>query len=405
LRIVVHTMYFLPESGSAPILMNEFAASMAGRGHEVEIVTTIPRPPHNRGYEGRFFVRERRSGFLVKRIITNFTAHHLGRLLAWSIYTLYTFWNLRTVRRGDIVFLRLPPLQLGITGWLARRLRGAKTVLNVQDIHPDLSIESGLLRHPLAIKAALAFEKGIYDLNPAIVVISDGFKANLVGKGVSPAKVEVIPNWVDTDLLRPHPKDNPVSRRHGLADKFVVMYSGIISISSFETLVRVLEAAKLLADDPGIRLVIVGEGFKGGDLKAAAEALGLGNVTLLPFQPYADLPFMLAAADGLLVPLDRSKSRLSVPSKLYHYMSAGRPILGLTTEDSEVHRLIREVGCGICAPPDDPAAIAEAVRNLAGSAAERAAMGIRSRAYVEAHYSRTRVLEAFEALMDRLGRT
>jgi len=405
MKIHIHTMYFLPEMGSAPILMNELAASLAARGHEVEVVTTIPRPPHNRGYEGRFFVRERRSGFLVKRILTNFTAHHFGRLFAWSIYTLYTFWNLRTVRRGDIVFLRLPPLQLGVTGWAARRLRGAKAIINVQDIHPDLSIESGLLRNPFAIKAALAFEKWIYDRNETIVVISDGFRRNLLAKGVPAAKLTVLPNWVDTAVLRPLPKDNPVSRKFGLHDKFVVMYSGIISISSFETLVRILEAARLLADEPGLQVVIVGDGFKGKDLKAKAEELGVRNVLFLPFQAYADLPFMLAAADGLFVPLDKAMSFLSVPSKLYNYMAAGRPILGLATEDSEVARIIGEVGGGFCVPPDDVPAIAAAVRRLAASPEERLVMGAKSRKYVEDFYSRDRVLDSFEDMLRRFART
>jgi hypothetical protein len=119
MKILIHTMYYLPEMGSAPILMDELGASLAARGHEVEIVTTIPRPPHNRGYEGRLFVRETRNGVRVKRFPTNFTAHHIGRLIAWTIYTLATFWNLRTVRRGDVVFLRLPPLQLGPAGCAA----------------------------------------------------------------------------------------------------------------------------------------------------------------------------------------------------------------------------------------------------------------------------------------------
>ena len=110
MRILIHTMYFLPEMGSAPILMNELASSLAARGHRVEIITTLPRPPHNRGYEGRLFVRETRNGVLVKRWPTNATSHPAGRLTAWTIYTLASIWNLRTVRRGDVVFLRLPPL-------------------------------------------------------------------------------------------------------------------------------------------------------------------------------------------------------------------------------------------------------------------------------------------------------
>ena len=175
MRIFIHTMYYLPEFGSAPILMNELATQLARNGHAVEIVTTLPRPPHNKGYEGRFYVRETRTGFLVKRILTNFTRHHFGRLIAWSIYTLYTMVHLAKVRRGDVVFLRLPPLQLGVTGILARFLRGARVMLNVQDIHPDLSIESGILRNRVAIRFAQGLEKWVYRNSDHIVVISDGF--------------------------------------------------------------------------------------------------------------------------------------------------------------------------------------------------------------------------------------
>jgi len=402
MKILIHTMYYLPEMGSAPILMDELAASLAARGHEVEIVTTIPRPPHNHGYEGRLYVRETRNGVRVKRFPTNFTTHHIGRLIAWTIYTLATFWNLRTVRRGDVVFLRLPPLQLGLTGILARRLRGARVVLNVQDIHPDLSIESGLLRHPLAIKAARRFEKAMYDGCDHIVVISEGFKKNLLAKGVSPEKIAVLPNWVDTDLVRPLSKDNPVSRRYGLQDVFTVMYSGTISISSYETLVWILEAARLLGEGSGLRIVIVGDGFKSADLKAKAVELRLRNVDFLPFQPYADLPHLLAAADGLLVPLDKDKSFLSVPSKLYNFLAAGRPILGLATEASEVFQIIREADCGLCAPPDDPVRIADVFRVLQKDPARRAEMAANGRRLAEECYSRRRVIAAFEDLMARI---
>lgn len=401
MKILIHTMYYLPEMGSAPILMDELASSLAARGHEVEIVTTIPRPPHNQGYEGRLYVRETRNGVRVKRFPTNFTAHHIGRLIAWTIYTLATFWNLRTVRRGDVVFLRLPPLQLGLTGIIARRLRGARVILNVQDIHPDLSIESGLLRHPLAIQAALRFEKAMYDGCDHIVVISDGFKKNLVAKRVPSEKVVVLPNWVDTDLVRPLPKDNPVSRRYGLHDVFTVMYSGTISISSYETLIAILEAARLLADS-GIRIVIVGDGLKKADLKAKADELRLRNVDFLPFQPYADLPNLLAAADGLLVPLDKDKSFLSVPSKLYNFLAAGRPILGLATEASEVFQIIRESDCGLCAPPDDPVRIAEVFRALQKDPARRTEMAANGRRLAEETYSRRRIVADFEALMARI---
>ncbi len=402
MRVLIHTMYYLPDMGSAPILMDELAASLAARGHRVEIITTVPRPPHNRGYEGRLLVRENRNGVRVKRYPTNFTVHPIGRLIAWTIYTLATFWNLRTVRRGDVVFLRLPPLQLGLTGILARRLRGASVILNIQDIHPDLSIEAGILRNPFAIKAAKAFEKLLYDGHDRIVVISDGFKRNLLAKSVPEAKISVIPNWVDTEFLRPLPKDNPVSRKYGLHDLFTVMYSGTISISSFETLVRILQAARFLAADPKIRVVIVGDGLKLPDLRARAEALKLPNVTFLPFQPYGDLPHLLASADALLVPLDKDKSFLSVPSKLYNFLAAGRPILGLATEASEVFQIIRDAECGLCAPPDDTVRIAAAIQSLKEAPALCSEMAARGRRLAEEMYSRRSVIDAFEKLMQSL---
>jgi len=402
-KIFIHTMYFLPEFGSAPILMNELASYLAGRGHQVEVVTTIPRPPLNRGYQGRFLVCEQRQGFIVKRFLTNSTQHHLGRLAAWNIYTAATIVNLLFVKKGDVLFLRLPPLQLGVTGIIARRLRGVRFVLNVQDIHPDLSIESGLLRNPFFIRLARAFEKWIYRQSETIVVISEGFRRNLLDKGVPPSKIHILPNWVDTDFLRPLAKDNPVARRYGLAGTFTAMYSGTISISSNVALEKVLEAAALLKDRKDVRIAIVGEGLKKKSLVDKAAGLNLANVVFIPFQPYADLPALLSAADVLLVPLDVEKSHLSVPSKLYNFMAAGRPILGLASSSSEVASLIASTGCGRCVSPEAPEEIAQALLQMKNSPSEARNMAAHGRKYAEGHFSKNMILVEFEKLLAETG--
>jgi colanic acid biosynthesis glycosyl transferase WcaI len=399
MKIFIHTMYFLPEFGSAPILMNELADYLSGRGHEVEVVTTIPRPPLNRGYQGRFLVREKRDGFRVKRFLTNSTQHPIGRLVAWTIYTAATLANLLCVHRGDILFLRLPPLQLGVTGIVARRLKGVRFILNVQDIHPDLSIESGLLRNPFFIRLAQAFEKWIYRQSETIVVISEGFRRNLLDKGVPPSKVHILPNWVDTDFLRPLAKDNPVARRYGLAGTFTAMYSGTISISSNVALEKVLDAAALLKDRKDVKIAIVGEGLKKKSLVDKAAGLNLANVVFIPFQPYADLPALLSAADVLLVPLDVEKSQLSVPSKLYNFMAAGRPILGLASSSSEVAGLIALAGCGRCVSPEAPEQIAQALLQIKDSPSEARKMAARGRSFAEDHFSKNKILAGYEKLL------
>jgi len=403
MRVLLHTMYYLPDFGSAPILMSELAGYLAAAGHDVEVVTTLPRT-RPAEFPARLYSRTRTGGFTVKRFWTNGTPLPLGRLLAWNIYTAGALLNLVSARRGDVLFLRTPPLQLGVPAFWAKALRGTRTLVNVQDIHPDLAIESGVLRNPAGIRFAKGLEKWVYGLADRIVVISDGFKRNLTAKGVPGRRIEVIPNWVDTDFLRPLPKDNPVSRKHGLSDKFVVMYSGTVSISSNRALERVLEAARDLAPERDVLFVIVGEGLKKRELEARAEALGLGNAVFLPFQPYEDLPALLASSDVLLVPLDEEKSQLSVPSKLYHFMAAGRPILGLAAPGSEVAAVLRETGGGWSVPPGDVEGIARAVLEIKRSPDARRTAAGRARDFVVRRFAKDRVLRSYEETLRSLCR-
>lgn len=394
-------MYYLPEYGSAPILMHELAVFLSRRGHRVEVISTIPRPPHHRLYRWRIVDVKKEDGFIVRRYRTNFTVHHIGRLIAWSLYTLWSIWNLRRVRKNDVVLLRLPPLQLGVVGFVAKKVLKIKIVLSVQDIHPDLSIQSGLLKNVYAIKAALAFEKWIYAQSDSIIVISEGFKQNLTAKGVSKNKISIIANWVDTDFLCPYPKDNKVSRKFDLHDRFVLMYSGTITLSSYQTLKKIMKAVKDLKDEERLLLVIIGEGLKKPDLEAEAKRLALKNILFLSFQPYEDLPYLLASSDILLVPLDKQKTQLSVPSKLYNYMSVGKPILTTSDKGSEVAKIIREAGCGFCTDPEDENLISDTIKTILDSSQQLGIKGNNSRKYVVEKYSQDIILSLYEKVLTK----
>lgn len=399
MKIWIHTMYYLPEFGSASILMDELASFLAERGHKVEVLSTIPRPPHNKSYGWRLCHSEKKNNYFIRRYRTNFTVHHIGRLIAWSIYTFWTIVNLVRVEKKDVLLLRFPPLQLGITGALARKLKKARVVFSVQDIHPDLSIESGLLRNSQAIRLALAFERWNYSQADEIVVISEGFKRNLEAKGVPGSRLSIIPNWVDIEYLKPLSKDNPVSRKFGFHDKFVVMYAGTITLSSYQSLARVFEAASKLKDINNIKIVIVGDGLKKPELQKKSRNLGLKNVIFLPFQPYEDLPYLLASSDLLMVPLDQEKKQLSVPSKLYNYMAAGKAILGLADSESEVALILEKSGGGITVNPDDVEGVVKVIRQLNKDFSSRETMGKKAREYVEKYYAKEAVLEKYEKVL------
>lgn len=394
--IKIHTMYFLPEFGSSSILMNELATYLSSRGNRVEIVTTMPRENIDSKYKKHIFTIEQNSAFDVKRFWVSSTPGPLGRLLAWSIYGFFSACNAFISRRKEILFLRLPPLQLGIAGLLAKKLKGSKVVLSVQDIHPDLAIESGILRNPILIKMAHAFEKWVYSCADLIVVISEGFKENLIKKGVCIDKIKVIPNWVDTEFIRPLAKDNCIAQRLALKNKFVIMYAGTISISSFISLNSFLRVAVSLKEDKDILFVIVGDGLKKGDLVKNAETLGLSNVFFSPFLPYNDLPFLFAAADLLLVPVDANKAELSVPSKLYNCMASGRPILCLAPSDSEMYRFVEETGSGISVEPADIDKIRNAILELKKSPERCGILAANGRGHVLKNFSKDKILNEYE---------
>jgi len=159
----------------------------------------------------------------------------------------------------------------------------------------------------------------------------------------------------------------------------------------------------LIESDANFRLVIIGEGLKKPALEEKAKQLKLKNVVFLPFQPYEDLPLLLGASDLLLVPLDEKKTQLSVPSKLYNYMAAGRPVIGFTDDESEVAHIISDAECGLNREPDDVEGMAEMFQMLKKEKQTRKEMGERAREYVEKYYAKDVVLTKYEDLLMSLG--
>ena len=281
-------------------------------------------------------------------------------------------------------------------------MKGAKVILNIQDIHPDLAIEAGILSNPLVIKIARIVERLIYRESDLIIVISEDFKKNLQNKGVDADKMMIIPNWVDVDFLKPLPKDNDISRGLYLADKFVVMYAGTISITNFLSLTGILETANLVKDDTDIVFVMVGEGLKKGALQEKAKELNLTNVKFLPFFSYEDLPNLLAASDILIVPLDTDKAELSVPSKLYSFMAVGKPILCLAKDTSEVAKIITKTNCGLCVTSEEVLKIKKIIQDLKDSDEYRMNLTQQGRKYVLENFAKEKVLQMYEETISLL---
>ncbi len=228
-----------------------------------------------------------------------------------------------------------------------------------------------------------------------VVPISDLFVPALTGWGIRPGAIVVIANWAAIDELPPHPRVNPWSHGHGLTDDPVVLYAGTLGLKHDPGLLA--DAAAALADEATV--VVVSEG-RGREFLAAARAeRGLANLRLLDFQPYEDLPEVLASADVLLTVLESHASRYSVPSKALSYLCAGRPVVASIAEDNAIAVMLREAGAGLVVPPGDAAALVAAVRGLLADEGRRRDLGRRARAYAERVFDIAAVGDRFEDVL------
>jgi colanic acid biosynthesis glycosyl transferase WcaI len=388
--------------------MTGLAEQWVAWGHAVTVVTSFPHYATGRvpdKYRGRIVEREERGLLRVYRTYI-YVARERSNLAQrlWSYLTfnvLSTLVALFVLKHAyDVILAPSPPLTIGLSAYLLSRLRRVPYVYNVHDVYPDIAVRLGLLTNARLIGLLRRLERFVYAEAAAVSVLSDGFKQNLLAKGVPAGKVRVIPNFADAGRVQPLARHNDFSRRFGLGDRFVVMYAG--NLGSSQPIHVLLEAARLLDDDPEIRFLIVGNPGRLEGLRAQAEAASLGNVLLLPFQPVEAVAEMYATADVSLVLLRREIGAESAPSKSYTIMASGRPVLASVSEACDTAALVRQADCGLWVPPEDAQALAEAIRELKADPALRERLGRNGRRAVEAQFTAPIVAGQYVNLFDGL---
>jgi colanic acid biosynthesis glycosyl transferase WcaI len=411
-NVLFLSLVFPPDSVSTAEIMGDLAVDLHGRGDRVVVVTTTPH--YNRDPEaearqpmrpvwGRLLQRSDYHGVVVYHVAMPAKGRSIvERVAAWAGFHLVsTIAGIVLVPRPDVILAPSPPLSIGLSAWIVGLFRRARYVYNVQEIYPDIAVNLGALRNRTAIRLLAAMERFIYRKAAAVTVIADRMRQRLVEKGVPPAKVLVIPNFVDADRLVPSERRNEFSRRFGLDDVFTVTYAG--NLGPAQGLDVIIEAAAVFDRRDAVRFVLIGDGILRERLIASAAALPSQNALVLPYQANALMGQIYAASDVSVVPQARATGSDAIPSKVYRIMAAGRPIIAITEAGSDLAKLIAAAGCGAVVEPGDPAGLAAAVRRALAQPDWRRAAAERGRAHVCAYYSRHVIGGTYAALIDRLG--
>ena len=406
MHILIYSYNYHPEPiGIAP-LMTELAEGLADRGHQVRVITGMPNYPQRRvydGYRGKFFCTEKVNSVTIQRswIWIRPKPGLVTRMLFDGSFVITSLFQALRGKRPDVILLTIPPLPVAVPASLLSRLYRCPVVVNLQDILPEAAVHVGLLKNKFAIRVFEKLEKYAYKIATAITVITPEFAPNLIAKGVPSEKMHSIPNWVNTNLVRPLPKeDNDFRINYGLGGKFIVLYSGNIALTQgLETLIN---AAKYLEDHPDILIVVVGEEKSLSRLKSYCDRNNVSNVRLIPFQPRHLLPVMLAAADVSLVVQKQNVISFNLPSKIQLLLSSGRPIIASVPAQGAAAKVITQSKGGLVVNAEDPQMLSQAILTLHKDTGLAKRLGKQGRQFAIDNYEFNTVLDSYENLFTNL---
>lgn len=390
--------------------MSDLVRELTQLGHTVEVLTTTPHYNVDGESLSRAGLRRRAGGLYYEGSFEGARVWHVtipqkgervsARTLDYlRFHAVSLIVGLVLCRPYDIVIAPSPPLSIGVIGRVLAARRRAPFVYNLQEIYPDFAINQGIVQGKLTIRLFRILERLVYRLSTQIVSISPAFKSTLMERQVPESKIVVIPNFVDTSLYRPLPRDNEFAVAHGLSDKFVVMYGGNIGLSQdWEML---LHAAASLSNLP-IVFAIAGDGVRKAWLEGEIAARGLDNVFLLGYQPRETMPMVNASSDIGTIPMKALTNADTFPSKIYTIFSCAKTAIVSAEGGSDLAVLVEQVGAGKVIAPGDYEGYASAVRSCYERRSELEKQGEAARAFVKAHYSRQAIGRLYDSLIRTL---
>lgn len=398
MRLTILNQFFYPDHSATSQLMTELAQNLGEYGFEVTALASRGR--YNGG--GALPPREDYKGVRIERAwSTSFGKKViLGRLADYLTFYGSAFWKLLTMRRQDVVMALTTPPLIGLIALIVGRLRGMRFVALMEDLYPDVAVALGALHANSMVARVLdRLTRVMLKHADRIIVLSDCMLDRVVSKVGQDARprIDVIHNWADGEEIAPlDDGKNGFFKEldwQDLNDKFVILFSGNLGlVNEFST---VLEAARSLRARSDIAFVFIGEGSRAAEIRDFVARHGLDNIRMLPYQPRESLRRSLSSGDALLITLADGLAGLSVPSKTYSSLAAGRPLLFAGDQRSCVARLILKNNCGATVAGGESERLAEIIAGWASDRTGTAQLGLAARSLFERRFDRPVAVQGY----------
>jgi colanic acid biosynthesis glycosyl transferase WcaI len=396
MHILLLNEYYPPDTSATARMAAQVAERLAQR-HDVTVVAGRPSYDPEEFYPFAPLHRTIRNHVAVECVgSTVYPRHHMRRRV--SNYLSYLGLAVpRALALGpDVILAMTDPPVAGIAGAFIARLAGRPFIYNIRDLYPDMALGGAIVRRSAWIDRWESLHRRALKQAARVIVLGDDMRERILAKGVSPANVVVVRDGTSASGRLPEVSD-PVVQEIRCGFPFVILHAGNLGFyGAWET---ILKAAKIL-DNENTAIVFVGDGANRAELEKSA--MNARNVKFLPFRPVDQVPHVMMAGDLHIITVKRGLEGVVVPSKLYSTLAAGRPVLAIAAAESDAARIVTASGCGIAADPDDPMAVAAAIRELRSDPDRLAEMGRRARETAKT-YARVDELNRFAAVIEEAG--
>ncbi len=398
LRIRILHIFFYPDKCAVSQIISDLAFHLARQGHDVEAIAS------QAVYEGgkRLPANETVNGVRIRRVWAPSLGKSstIGRLADFACYVFGSLSAAMFSPRADrLVILTNPPMY-PLVGLLLNFFRREPYVYVLMDLFPEAIIRTGAMK-PKGLLARLLtrLTKATFLRAKKVITLGTCMASLVEDYGVPPAKIEIVRNWANDELVRPiAPQDNPLRQELGLGGKFIVMYSG--NMGHAQRFEDILQAAENLRERDDIHFLFIGGGVRRSEIETFRDEHGLDSITVLNYFPREQLAYSLPLGDAHLVCVREGFEGIQVPSKSYGIMAAGRPIIYQGNSNGEVARMIREEGGGVVVAEGDADGLTEIIRRWADNPADAHQAGSQARKILEQRYTERIGLRKYQEILE-----
>lgn len=389
-NLLIYAHYYYPDVASTGQILTELAEGLKDSFHTT-VICTVPSYTGkiSQYYRKHKYYFENINGVDVLRIRVpefrkNFALSRIYNILSYFLSAISATFR---VERQDYVFtISQPPILGGMLGVIGKRVKRAKLIYNIQDFNPEQIQAVEFTHNKLLLGLMMALDKHSCRLADKVIVVGRDMVETLQNRFADLPTYAYINNWINEKEIVPLPAaDERVMQfkeKYGLQGKFVVMYSGNIGL--YYDLVNIVKVIKEFREFTDVVFAFIGEGSVLEELKGLQREYEITNMVFIPYQDKNSLVYSLNAGDVHFVVNARGIKGVSVPSKLYGVMAAGKPVLGVLEEESEARLIVDEAKCGLSVSPGDYQAIYQLIETFIGmkGSAELEKMGNRGRDYL-----------------------